>query len=1044
MSAIQPSLKCASQSRFIATAAALTCGLLALCSPVSALNPALDVSQYIHTAWKIRDGFANGMITSIAQTPDGYLWLGTELGLLRFDGVRTVPFQQPPNQRLPSDIIMSLLVGRDGTLWIGTSQGLARWKDSQLVRYEELAGRTVGSILEDRQGSIWTTTFANHWTLCHIPDGSRRSAPRDGAHKPLVTCHGDDGGAGDGAHGLYEDRAGHLWVGTGTGLWRWKPGPPAFYRLGPANNGIKGLAEDSDGSLLISHAGGIRRFVDGRAEMKYPFPSFTAPLEALTVLSDRDHGLWIGTSTRGLVHVHNGITDVFSQADGLSGDDVYAIFEDREGSIWIVTDGGLDRFRTSAVVSYSVHQGLLSNRVNSVLASSDGSVWLGTYDGLNRLNNGNVSVYQQRRASRSGEQLTSRTVREFIDSGIVSGVNSLFEDSQHRVWLSTRDGVGYLDDDRFILVKGVSGGVTRAIVEDRQQALWIANLTGGLFRLGRDRRDVEHRSWAVLEHQDLVSAVAADPSGDGLWFGFFRGGIVHFSAGQVRVSYAAADGLADGRVSGLYADSNGSLWIAADGGLSRLKNGRLATMDSRNGLPCDAVGWVVEDRTHSLWLGMPCGLVRVARTEIDSWTAAAETGTGDNVATHRVQATVFDHADGARTLVGANYYTAPAAVSLDGKVWFVSQDGVSVIDPARLTVNSVPPPVHIEQVIADRQTYDVKSASERLQLPPLVRNVQFDYTALSLVAPEKMQFRYKLEGWDQDWQDVGNRRQAFYNSLPPRQYRFRVIASNNSGVWNETGATVDFAIAPAYYQTTWFPALIAGMTLALVWAAHRLRLRIVEKHEREISALNERLMKAQEQERIRIAGELHDGVMQQMLAVTMMLGTAKRRTSDAETKTSLDKIQDKLIQAGTDIRQLSHDLHPPALQEAGLPQAVRTYCEQFSGSTSVVIDCDVDDSTNDLSRGAALALFRIVQEALGNAAKHAQAKQITVRLTRSGEVVSLEVSDDGAGFDASGLATSSGLGLITMRERASQLDGTFEVRSTPGRGTTIRVVIPFR
>ena len=235
------------------------------------------------------------------------------------------------------------------------------------------------------------------------------------------------------------------------------------------------------------------------------------------------------------------------------------------------------------------------------------------------------------------------------------------------------------------------------------------------------------------------------------------------------------------------------------------------------------------------------------------------------------------------------------------------------------------------------------------------------------------------------------------------------------------------------------------MLVAIAWVAHRLRLRIVEKHEREISALNERLMKAQEQERIRIAGELHDGVMQEMLAVTMMLGTAKRRIpNESDAKATIDKVQEKLIQVGTDIRQLSHDLHPPILQEQGLPDAVRGYCEQFSASSGIPVSCDADDSARDLSRGAALALFRIVQEALGNAAKHAQAKRITVRLARSADDVSLAVSDDGAGFDTGRLGMSGGLGLIMMRERASQLNGKFEFESAPGRGTTIRVVIPFR
>jgi signal transduction histidine kinase len=281
--------------------------------------------------------------------------------------------------------------------------------------------------------------------------------------------------------------------------------------------------------------------------------------------------------------------------------------------------------------------------------------------------------------------------------------------------------------------------------------------------------------------------------------------------------------------------------------------------------------------------------------------------------------------------------------------------------------------------------------------------------------------------------------------LKPGDYRFRVIAANNNGVWNDAGASIQFTIAPAYYQTTWFLALSLGMVAALIWSAHRLRLRVVEKHQQEISALNERLMKAQEQERIRIAGELHDGVMQQLLAMTMMLGTAKRRIpEDSKAKPTLDKISDKLVEVGSDIRRLSHDLHPPILQEAGLTQAVRAYCEQFSVSSGVPVSCQADDGLDALSRGAALALFRIMQEALGNAVKHARPARMTVHLTRSGDVVTLRLSDDGAGFDRSRLSTSGGLGLIMMRERASQLNGTFEFDTAPGRGTVITIQIPFR
>ena len=981
------------------------------CPCAFALNTALDVSQYVHTAWRVGDGFTKGTIRSLAQTSDGYMWLGTDLGLLRFDGVRALPWQPPPNQHLPSNNVLSLLASRDGSLWIGTDKGLGRWKDGQLGVYDALAGSYIGTLVEDREGTIWMTRLLTRSTVCSLQEAR-------------VTCHGEDGGPGADAVSLFQGRSGTLWVGTPTGVWRLRPGAPSFYQLRRQrqDNGIRGLSDDSDGSLLFSYAGGLRHFVQGQAAMAYPFPSSIDASQVRFLFRDRNQGLWAATSSHGLIHLHDGVMDLYSKTDGLTGDEINAIVEDREGTVWVATGDGLDGFRESAVVSYSAKQGLSSYQVTSVLASSDGSVWVGTSDGLSRWKNGRLTVYRE---------------------GIPGGVQSLFEDSDHRVWVSTAARVGHLEKGRLVPRPDLPFGIMRAIVEDSDKALWFAKPDVGLFRLVEGRNKVESIPRSAWQRPDFVSAVAANPAGDGLWLGFFGGGIVYLADGHVIATYGDDTGLAKDRVSNLYFDEGGALWVATDRGLSRLRNGRVATLTSANGLPCDAVGWVIEDAAHALWLGMPCGVARIPRSDVDAWVDATEHARDNLPSVHPM---LFDQSDGARTFVVASYYTAPVARSSDGRLWFVSHDGISVVDPARLPVNKLPPPVTIEQVIADRKVYSAGSGTgEPLRLPPLVRDLQIDYTALSLVAPGRNRFRYRLEGYDRDWQDVGNRRQAFYTNLSPRSYRFRVIAANNSGIWNETGASLDFLIAPAFYQTGWFAVLSVAMLGALVWTAHRIRLGVVERHQGEISALNERLMKAQEQERIRIAGELHDGVMQQMLAVTMMLGTAKRRiAADAAAKATIEKVQDKLVQMGTDIRQLSHDLHPPVLQEAGLPSAVQTYCEEFSTTTGIPVACEADEDVSTLSRGAALALFRIVQEALGNAAKHAHAKRITVRLTRSDGMVSLVIADDGAGFDPTRLGTSGGLGLIMMRERASQLNGTFAFESAPGRGTTITVVIPFR
>ncbi|MFY9935477.1 MAG: triple tyrosine motif-containing protein, partial [Silvibacterium sp.] len=324
--------------------------------------------------------------------------------------------------------------------------------------------------------------------------------------------------------------------------------------------------------------------------------------------------------------------------------------------------------------------------------------------------------------------------------------------------------------------------------------------------------------------------------------------------------------------------------------------------------------------------------------------------------------------------------------------------------------------------------------------------------ALSLAAPEKNLFRYKLEGVDRDWKDAGNRRQAFYTNLSPGKYRFHVIASNNSGVWNEEGASLDFSIAPAYYQTNWFLTLCVAAFVVLMWAAHRLRVQVLERshavlerHQTEIRALNEQLITAQEAERMRISGELHDGILQQITSLTLRLGKVRNQVPpDSEAKATVSSLQQQLIQIGTDIRHISHELHPSLLQEAGLPTALSAYCEEFSKVRGLPVACEIDESVEELSPGAALCIYRIAQEALGNAAKYSQAKKVEVRLTRSNGRVYLSVSDDGVGCIPDQIGKAGGLGLINMRERVLQLDGTFEFDSEPGHGTTVKVTVPFR
>ena len=977
-----------------------------------ALNPSLDVSQYAHNAWTNREGYFGGTIYSVAQTGDGYLWLGTEFGLLRFDGNRYIPWQPPAGQSLPGNGITSLLAASDGTLWIGTYAGLVNWNGATLTRYPDLDKQLVAALHQDHEGTVWAGTLGYpSGRLCAIRSGS-------------VQCYGQDGTFGRTVLSLFEDSTGNLWAGTQTGLWRWKPGPPTHYAV-PGTE-LNDLNAGDQGELFIAMPGGMRQLVHGKAEL-YPKPG-AKPINANRLLRDHDGGLWIGTLDRGLIHVYRGKTDVFSKSDGLSGDLIYSLFEDREGNVWVATNGGLDRFRDLSVSTISVKQGLSTDNAWSVLAARDGSVWVGTGDGLNKWSNGKISTIRN-----AGGRLDDAP-------------QSLFQDDRDRIWAFTGHGLAYVENGRFVPVSGVHGTKVHSIAGDKSGNLWLSE-TSNLLHI-RDGHLFEQIPWSRLGRTESASVLLSDREHGGLWLGFWRGGgVLYFKDGQVRASYTSANGLSSGAVTDLRRDRDGALWVATQGVLDRVKEGHITTLTKRNGLPCDIVLWTMEGDEHSLWLYTACGLVRIARTELDAWIADPK---------RTIEMTVLDAADGVRLRsTAASGYGPRVAKSPDGKLWFVTGDGVQVLDPRHLPFNKLPPPICIEQIAADhkiRWQNFLSEAPSNLRLPRLTRDLEIDYTALSLVAPEKIHFKYKLEGYDADWQDAGNRRQAFYTNLAPTNYRFRVIASNNSGVWNEEGATMQFSIAPAYYQTNWFRVLSLLTFLAMAWTIYHRRVRALEqrqailvKHQSEIRALNEQMIKAQEAERMRISGELHDGVLQQITSVTLRLAKVRNQVQpDSEATATVNGLQQQLVQIGTDIRHISHELHPALLQESGLPAALSAYCEEFSNVRGLPVSCEADDSVQELSPGAALCLYRIAQEALGNAAKYSQAKKVEVRLTRTNGSVRLFVSDDGVGCDPDKVVRSGGLGVINMRERVLQLNGTFEFYSEPGRGTRVMVTVPFR
>jgi len=982
--------------------------LLAACPSAFGLNPSLDINQYAHTSWLIRDGFTKGAIISIAQTPDGYLWLGTEFGVVRFDGVRAVPWN-PSGLRQGVKLVATL----DGTLWIDTYPGVASWKDGKLTQYPKLDHVLFSSLIADREGKVWLgSSYPPPGRLCSIQKGE-------------VQCYGEGGELGDYVACLLQDSEGALWVGTSNGVVRWMPDSPKIHPLPAQPNGYAGLGVDGNGALLISTPKGIQRLVDGKLAMAYPSPPRLQPFTAQQLLRDRDGGLWMATG-RGLAHFHNGRADLFTQADGLSGDHSSAIFEDREGNIWVATSNGLDRFRDVDIPCYSVAQGISNGFITSVLAARDGSVWIGTDDGLNRWDHGQVTIYRERHGSvRDG-------VQEIVGRGLPDrGVHSLFQDDLGRIWISDRRAVGFLEKDRFVPVEGVPGGIVQSIVEDKAGDLWIATL-GALSHVSSAKL-LEQMPWSRVSPGKFGRPLVADRLNGGLWVGFFPDGVAHFDYGRIQASYEVAQGLGRGRVYRLRVDRDETLWASTDGGLSRVKDGRVVTLNSRNGLPCDSVQWSIEDEAGSLWLAMPCGLVRVALSEVYAWAAGKKTS---------VNTAVFDHSDGVRLTVAPSSYNPQADRSPDGRIWFATKDGVGLIDPRWIRSNAVPPPVHIEQVKADGKTYD---ASRGLRLPPLVRDVSISYTALCLTAPEKVRFRYKLEGQDSSWKEVINDRQAQYTNLAPRNYRFHLMACNDSGVWNEAGDSLDFSIDPAYFQTAWFRVSCVAAFFASLWALYWYRLHQIA-HQFN-ARLEERV-----NERTRIARELHDTLLQSFHGLLMRFQAVQNllpgRVADA--RAVLQAAVDDAAQAITEARDAVHDLRSSAVTENDLAKAIEAVGQELAvhekdaNGAAPAFSLEVEGTPQDLHPILRDEIYRIASEALRNVFHHARARRIEVEIRYDARLLRVRVRDDGIGFDTNVLqeGRAGHYGLPGMRERAKSIGGQLEIWSERGAGTELELSVP--
>jgi signal transduction histidine kinase/ligand-binding sensor domain-containing protein len=971
-------------------------GALLFVSQLSALNPRLSITQYAHSAWTRQGSRLPGSVLTLAQTPDGKLWIGTEFGLLEFDGIR---FQPRLSQQLAGDYINTLGTAPDGSLWIGTLAGLSHWTGNRVQNYrtgKNSAGQAVRTIVVDRGGTVWAGTAGyRSGGLCRV-EGD------------LLRCYdAADGLPGAAVLSTLEDHSGNLWVG-GVGFRRWKAGAGGIEPLYEPGNMVYSMVEDQRGEIWASTetAGAIKHLTHGKL-VSCRIPAADSKIQPGALLSDRDGGLWIATRGQGLFHLHDGRVDRFTHSDGLSDDFIRCLFEDREGNVWVATDGGLDRFRDLPIARITRREGLSANSVGSVFPSKDGGVWIGTEGGLNHLEKGKIDTYYRR------DGLPS-------DSTI-----GLFEEKEGRVWVASTNGLTYFEQGRFHLPEHPLARQIQQITgaaEDNSGCLWFSDPELGMIRV-RNTHIVEVVPWSRFgDHRASALEFALDSGG--LWLGFVKGGVAYYKPGFPIQWYTSADGLGRGGVMDLHLARDGALWVATEGGLSQLHNGRVTTLTTAKGLPCNRIHAMVEDDRGALWLNTACGLVRISGSDLSRWSANPES---------KIAVTLYDADDGMRVRPTAAGYFRRAAKSTDGRLWFAVFDGVAVVDPAHLAENRLSPPVAIRQITAGHTDYPIQA---RLQLPPHTRELQIDYAAMSFAVPEKVRFRYRLEGFDRDWVDAGARRQAVYTNLPPDHYRFRVIACNNDGVWNEAGAVWEFSIKPAYYQTNWFRWLCAVACALFLWSLHVLRLR------RMAAQMNVRFTERLA-ERTRIAGDMHDTLLQNIAGFALQLdGLSKTVSSPA--KERIRDIRRQAEQCMREAREFVWDLRAPTLEEKDLLSALREAGEEILIGKPVQFHVTVSGNRRPASVKLQQQLFRIVQEATRNAVRHGEATEIVMQIDYlDADVLRVHMRDDGRGFDLEEALRKLGhWGLTTMQERARQLGGELKISSAPGHGTQIDILVP--
>lgn len=965
-----------------------------------------SIAQFVHTAWTAKNGVPAN-ISALAQTTDGFLWLGTPQGLYRFDGVVFERYQPEAGSAFPSNHVVSLLALPDGDLWIGFRNGLCRLRNGHLTNYADVDGRpleNVRTVVHDREGVLWAGGNAG---LVRF-EQNRWSVVRE-----------DWGYPSDKVRTMFVDRDGTLWVATTDTLLFLPRGARKFQTTGVESGVVAQIAQSPDGSLWMAETSrSVRTFLLGKDAGG---PQSEIEVGSDAILFADDGSLWITTLGDGMRRVTspdklNGrkvgrfsqTIESLTRKDGLTSDYSIHILQDRERNIWVATSAGLDQFRKGTFVP--VYLPAVLER-KSLVAGANGNLWVASLSGGHAWVNGNswkeanisdatpYGVADARGITLLSVDLPNpRLLR--LESGKLTTIAAKLPGLE--TWelgnLIARDGSG-----------------TLWLVAGPNQLSFLKNGKWG--QLAIPSEAAGQRAWAA--YTDTEGRV---------WFGFANSLLV-LDHGRVR-TFTAKDGVR-GAVYAI-ALCNGHTWIGGPAGLAILQGDHFRAVTRTVGDPYYVTG-ILEDAGGNLFVSEPAGVSFIPAAEISR---ALQNGT--SVAHDQL----YDERDGLPGAIQQGVLFPSSVQSTDGRFWFSAAGGVAWIDPSRITKNMLPPPVTIRSIIANKKVY---SSSSGLRLPAPTKDLLIDYTALSLAIPERVRFRYKLEGYDQDWQDAGTRREAAYTNLNPRQYRFRVVACNNDGVWNETGASLEFSILPAWYQTLWFrSAGIATFALAL-WTLYQFRLRRLEQ---QYSArIEERVS-----ERTRIARELHDTLLQSLHGLMFEFQAARNMLprKPEEAMHALDAAICGTEETIAESRDAIHDLRSEAFTEGDLAELLENVGKELAvaqppGHNAPAFRVIVEGEPQSLAALVQGEVYHIIVEVVRNAFHHSNARQIEVEIRYDKHRVRLRVRDDGKGIDPGVLEQSrrpGHWGLPGVRERARRIGARLDFWSQTGAGTEVELTVP--